>query len=156
MRPAIPPLLVSAMLTGKMDCGFESHSLRHVDHQCIETNEIFGNDPLPPHTPLHIFFRLRLDILTSRVATFYDSKQEVAVPRRAPSGSSSAPVRLAAEDAGREPDTRASGDRPKVEKIIEFIHGQPGATDVVLHMEERLAAGTDDVPYFPGLPKRHR
>jgi hypothetical protein len=39
-------------------------------------------------------------------------------------------------------------DRPEVERAIVFIREQPGATDVVSHMEERLAAGTDDVPYF--------
>ncbi len=40
------------------------------------------------------------------------------------------------------------GDRPKVEKTIAFLREQPGATDVVWHIGEKLAAGTDDVPYF--------
>jgi hypothetical protein len=40
------------------------------------------------------------------------------------------------------------GDRSKAEKTIDFLRSQPGATDVVSLMEERLAAGTDDVVYF--------
>jgi hypothetical protein len=40
------------------------------------------------------------------------------------------------------------GDRPKVEKTIGFLRGQARATDVASHIENILAAGTDEVPYF--------
>jgi hypothetical protein len=38
-----------------------------------------------------------------------------------------------------------------VKWIDDFFRGQPGTTDVVSHMEKRLAAGTDDVPYAVGF-----
>ena len=96
-----------------------------------------------------------LDRLASRASNFYQSKQEVReFVERLQQPEATELFKLRAQIASRlrtlvESLTVAPlGHRPNVEKTIEFIRGQPGATDVVAHMEARLAAGTDDVPYF--------
>ncbi len=104
--------------------------------------------------------RQALANLASRVSNFYESKSEVRsfVERLQQKPTEQPEVadvfKLRASIASRLRTLVESlvvaplGDRPNVEKTIDFLRGQPGATDVVAHMEARLAAGTDDVPYF--------
>jgi DNA invertase Pin-like site-specific DNA recombinase len=99
--------------------------------------------------------REELGVLASRMSTFYESKAEVRTfVERLQRPEATDLFKLRAQIASRLRTLIESlvlaplGDRPRVERTIEFIREQPGATDVVSHMEERLAAGNDDVPYF--------
>jgi hypothetical protein len=104
--------------------------------------------------------RQALANLAIRVSNFYESKAEVRsfverLQQRPTEMPEVADVfKLRANIASRLRTLVESlvvaplGDRPKVEKTIDFLRGQAGATDVIAHMEARLASGTDDLPYF--------
>jgi hypothetical protein len=99
--------------------------------------------------------REELRSLASRVANFYESKEDVRAFIERLQGSDAVELyRLRAQMASRLRTLVESlivaplGDRPKTERAVDFLRGQPGATDVVLHMEARLAEGADDAPYF--------
>jgi DNA invertase Pin-like site-specific DNA recombinase len=105
--------------------------------------------------------RQAFDSLGSRVSKFYHSKAEVrsfveSLQQQRPTEQPEVAdvFKLRANIASRLRTLVESlvvaplGDRPKVEKTMDFLRGQDDATDVLAHIEARLATGSDDIPYF--------
>ena len=99
--------------------------------------------------------REELQSLASRVANFYESKEDVrAFVERLQGPGAFELYKLRAQIASRLRTLVESlvvaplGDRPKTERGIDFLRGQPGATDVIHEMEARLAGGAEDARYF--------
>jgi DNA invertase Pin-like site-specific DNA recombinase len=99
--------------------------------------------------------REELNSLAGRTANFYESKDEVRTfVDRLQRPDATELYKLRAQIASRLRTLVDSlivaplGDRPKTEKVIDFLRGQPGATDVISQMETRIIAGDDDAPYF--------
>jgi DNA invertase Pin-like site-specific DNA recombinase len=96
-----------------------------------------------------------LELLNNRISTFYESKNEVGsfVERlQTPAGEEL--FKLRAQIASRIKnlvDTLVVfplGDRPKTEKVIEYLKGEAGADDVIALLSERLTSKKDDRRYF--------
>jgi DNA invertase Pin-like site-specific DNA recombinase len=99
--------------------------------------------------------RDELTSLASRTDNFYESKDEVRtfVERLQRPGATEL-YKLRAQIASRLRTLVETlivaplGDRPKTERVVDFLRGQRGATDVISQMEARIATGDDDAPYF--------
>jgi DNA invertase Pin-like site-specific DNA recombinase len=96
-----------------------------------------------------------LDSLNSRISIFYESKEDIrAFVERLQNPEATELFKLRAQIAARLKTLIVSlkiaplGDRRKTEKIIEFLREQPDSTDVISYMENRLAGGEADAPYF--------
>jgi hypothetical protein len=96
-----------------------------------------------------------LELLNNRISTFYESKNEVRgfVERlQTPAGEEL--FKLRAQIASLIKNLVETlvvfplGDRPKTEKVIEYLKEESGADDVISHLAERLRSKKDDRRYF--------
>lgn len=96
-----------------------------------------------------------LNSLTSRVSAFYESKEEVrAFVARLQQPEGTELFKLRAQIASRLKTLVETlmvapvGDRPRKEYMIDWLRDQPQSTDIISYMEDRLASGEEDAPYF--------
>ena len=96
-----------------------------------------------------------LELLNNRISTFYESKNEVrSFVERLQSPAGEELFKLRAQIASRIKNLVETlvvfplGDRPKTEKVIEYLKGESGADDVISHLAERLSSKKDDRRYF--------
>jgi ribosomal protein L17 len=96
-----------------------------------------------------------LELLNNRISTFYESKNEVRgfVERlQTPAGEEL--FKLRAQIASRIKNLVETlvvfplGDRPKTEKVIDYLKGESGADDVIAQLAGRLNSKMDDRRYF--------
>jgi DNA invertase Pin-like site-specific DNA recombinase len=96
-----------------------------------------------------------LELLKGRVLNFYRSKEEVrAFVDRLQARDGEALFRLRAQIAARLKTLVETlvvaplGHRPKTERLIQYLRGEPMGADVVAYLREQLASRIDDRPYF--------
>jgi hypothetical protein len=131
------------LLTTGVATDFVSGKLRELEARQNDLNERL------------IAKRDELTSLASRTDNFYESKDEVRtfVERLQRPGATEL-YKLRAQIASRLRTLVETlivaplGDRPKTERVVDFLRGQRGATDVISQMEARIATGDDDAPYF--------
>jgi DNA repair exonuclease SbcCD ATPase subunit len=96
-----------------------------------------------------------LELLNNRISTFYESKNEVrSFVERLQSPADEELFKLRAQIASRIKNLVETlvvaplGDRPKTEKVIDYLKGEAGADDVIAHLAKRLSSKKDDRRYF--------